>query len=222
MVTALTLGCLLGIFSGMVPGPFTALIAATALGGGFWAGFRIGIVPLVTETVVLTVTALALSQLPEEALRWMGLAGGLFIFYLARRTWQESDSPPEADPLTGSFRQTAEGAVLSVLSPTPWVFWLLVGGPLFLGAWHDGWATGLAFYGSFLLCLVGMYVGIAGLAAYGQRRLSALWQARIMRVTAGALMVAGVVLIWQSYVGNFQRMVSGSETIETIVNDSIP
>lgn len=222
MVTALTLGCLLGIFSGMVPGPFTALIAATALSGGFWAGFRIGIVPLVTETLVLSVTALALSQMPEEALRWMGLAGGLFIFYLAWRTWQEAESPPEADPLTGSFRQTAEGAVLSVLSPTPWVFWLLVGGPLFLAAWHDGWATGLAFYGSFLVCLVGMYVGLAGLAAYGQRRLSGTWQTRIMRVTASALVVAGAVLIWQSHVGNFQRMVSGSETIETIVNDSVP
>jgi threonine/homoserine/homoserine lactone efflux protein len=220
MVTALTLGCLLGIFSGMVPGPFTALITATALSGGFWAGFRLGIVPLVTETLVLTVTALALSQLPEETLRWMGLTGGLFIFYLAWRTWQEAGSPPEAEPLTGGLRQTAEGAVLSVLSPTPWVFWLLVGGPLFLGAWHDGWGTGLAFYGSFLTCLIGVYLGIAGLASYGQKRLSDTWQNRIMHGTAGALVVAGIVLIWQSHVGNFQRMVTGSETIESIVNES--
>lgn len=221
MTHALVLGSLLGVFSGMVPGPFTALIAASALKGGFWAGFRIGIVPLVTETSVMAVTAIVLAQLPETVLRWMGLGGGLFIFYLAYRTWQESGSPPEAEPLTGSFRQMVEGAILSVLSPTPWVFWLLVGAPLFLAAWHDGWMTGMAFFGSFLFFLVSMYLGIAGLAAYGQKRLSEAGQRRIMRVTASALVVAGGVLLWQSYVGNFQRMVSGSETIETIVTDSI-
>lgn len=222
MTHALVLGSLLGLVSGLVPGPFTALIAASALKGGFWAGFRIGIVPLMTETAVMAVAALLLSRLPEAALRWMGLAGGAFIFYLAFRMWKEANSPPDAEPLSGSFRQMVEGAVLAVLSPTPWVFWLLVGGPLFLGAWHEGWTTGLAFYGSFLLFLVGMYVGVAGMAGYGQRRLSGRWRTRLMRGTAAALAIAGGVLVWQSHVGNFQKMVSGSETIRTMVNDSIP
>lgn len=49
----------------------------------------------------------------------MGIGGGLFIFYLAARTWLESPGPPEAEPLTGSLRQMIEGTVLAVLSPTP-------------------------------------------------------------------------------------------------------
>lgn len=47
------------------------------------------------------------------------------------------------------------------------------------------------------------------------------WRARPMRSTSAALLVAGTVLLWQSYEGNFQQMVTGSETIETLVTDSI-
>lgn len=230
MTHALILGSLLGLFSGMVPGPFTALIAATALKGGFWSAFRIGVVPLVTETLVMGVTALVLSQLPGTVLRWMGLVGGLFIFYLAVRIWRDADG---SEPTTGdkgpaseervpkNARDVFEGGVLAVLSPTPWVFWLLVGGPLFLASWRDSWAAGLAFLGSFLLFLVGAYLAVAGLAAYGQKHLSGAWRVRLMRTTSGALVIAGTVLLWQSYEGNFQRMVTGSETIETLVTDSI-
>lgn len=221
MTQALILGSLLGLFSGMVPGPFSALIAATALKRGFWAGFRIGVVPLATETGVLVVTALVLSQLPQEILRWMGIGGGLFILYLSLRTWREAEQPPEVEALSGSFREMLEGTVLAVLSPNPWVFWLLVGGPLFLSAWHRGWMTGLAFFGSFLFFLVGIYVSIAGLAAYGHKRLSRTWQRRLMRGTAILLLVAGGVLVWQSWLGNFQRMVRGSRTIESIVGDTV-
>lgn len=224
MTHALVLGSLLGLFSGIVPGPFTALIAATALKGGFWSGFRVSTVPLITETLVMGITAVVLSQLPGGILRWMGIVGGLFIFYLAVRIWRDAgasveDTPDEAE--VDKAKEVVESGLLAVLSPTPWVFWLLVGGPLFLAAWRDGWAAGLAFLGSFLFFLVGAYVAVAALAAYGQRRLSGAWRTRLMRTTSAALLVAGTVLLWQSYEGNFQRMVTGSETIETLVTDSI-
>lgn len=224
MTEALVLGSVLGLFSGMIPGPFTALIAATALRGGFWAGFRISVVPLVTETLVMAVTAVLLSQLPGTILRWMGVVGGIFIFYLAVRIWRDAGdsakgSTEEAE--VDNAKEILESGLLAVLSPTPWVFWLLVGGPLFLAAWRDGWAAGLGFLGSFLFFLVGAYVSVAGLAAYGQRQLSAAWRARLMRSTSAALLVAGTVLLWQSYEGNFQQMVTGSETVETLVTDSI-
>lgn len=224
MTHALVLGSVLGLFSGVIPGPFTALIAATALKGGFWAGFRIGVVPLVTETVVMAVTAVLLSQLPGPILRWMGLTGGAFIFYLAWRIWREARDPIDETPEEGEVegvREVVESGLLAVLSPTPWVFWLLVGGPLFLASWRDGWAVGLVFLGSFLAFLVGAYIAVAAAAAYGKRQLSDSWRARFLRSTSAALVVAGTILLWQSYEGNFEQMVTGSETIETLVTDSV-
>jgi threonine/homoserine/homoserine lactone efflux protein len=221
MLRFLLLGSLLGLFSGVVPGPFSALIAATALRRGFMAGFWIAVVPLASETVVMSLSALFLSQLPDQALRWMGFAGGVLVFLLAWRTYRESDAPPEAEPLRGSTWRMMEGALLAILSPAPWAFWLIVGSPLFLAAYHQGWGTAAAFLGSFLFWLVGIHLTVAGMAAYGRKRVSPLWHRRLMVSAAVALALAGVVLLWQSWVGNFHRMVTGTETLRSLV-DSLP
>ena len=102
MIRTLILGMLLGLFSGVVPGPFTALIAVTSLRHGFWAGQRIALVPLVSETSVLAVTAVLLSHLPDHALRWTGIIGGVVILFLAIRTFREAADHPDREPQVGS------------------------------------------------------------------------------------------------------------------------
>ncbi len=221
MTRTLILGSLLGLFSGAVPGPFTAMIAVTALRHGFWAGFRVAVIPLASETAVMALTALLLSQLPGQALRWMGIVGGVFVFFLAMRTFKESRESPHEEPEVSSGRRTLESMLLAVLSPAPWVFWLLVGSPLFLGAYHQGWGHAAAFLGSFLGVFVGIYVGVARAASFGHKRLPEHWYRRIMVGAAVGLFLAGVVLVWQSWVGNFHRMVTGSQSIRDIVQDTL-
>jgi hypothetical protein len=38
---------------------------------------------------------------------------------------------------------------------------------------------------------------------------------------AVALLLAGGVLMWQSWIGNFHRMVQGSEDIRNLVTDTV-
>lgn len=221
MTRTLILGSLLGLFSGVVPGPFTTLIVVTSLRHGFWSGLRIALIPLVSETSVMALTALLLSQLPAEALKWMGLLGGVFILALAIRTFREAGDSPHDEPATSSRRRAVEGMMLAVLSPAPWVFWLLVGSPLFLGAYHQGWGEAAAFMGSFLFVFVGVYVGVARAAAFGHKRLPVQWYRRVMMGAATALVLAGCVLFWQSWIGNFHRMVQGSVNIRDMVQDTL-
>ena len=124
--------------------------------------------------------------------------------------------------MRGSGRRILQSALVALLSPAPWVFWLLVGSPLFLASWRQGWVDGLAFLGSFLVWLVGIYVGIAAAAAYGQRRLGETGYRRLRMGTAWALLVAGGVLLGQSWEGNFQSLVSGSESVREAVEDRVP
>jgi threonine/homoserine/homoserine lactone efflux protein len=221
MIRFVILGSVLGIVSGLVPGPFTALIAATALERGFRIALWIAVVPLVSETGVMILTALLLSRVPDQALRWMGVLGGVLVFYLAYRTWLESRSPPRAEPLTGSGRRMLEGSLLAVLSPAPWVFWLLVGGPLVLAAWRRGWATAAAFAASFLLFLVGIHLGVAAAAAFGRRELTPGWYRRIMVAVTVVLLIAGGMLVWQSWIGNFHEMVTGSQTVRDMMDETV-
>lgn len=219
MLEYILLGSAIGFFSGAVPGPFQTVIATAALRHGFWAGFRVGVVPLVTETAVLALTALLVSQLPRVVLRWIGIVGGIFILYLAWRTWRESRNPPKEDEsVEEAARSTVEAMTVAVLSPTPWAFWLFVGSPLLVGAWHEGWGHASVFLGSFLFFLVGVHLGIAGLAGVGHRRLSRGWRGRLLAVASVALLVAGTVLTWQSWVGNFEAMVSGGAEMRSAVD----
>lgn len=223
MLRYLAVGIALGLLSGSVPGPFSALVVATGLEGGFWAAFWIAVVPLLSESVVLILSALFLSQMPRAVLQWMGIAGGLLLLYLAYRTWHVAKNPPEADPSgTPSRKRLFEGVALAVLSPAPWVFWLLVGGPLFLSAWRAGWGHGLVFLGAFLVGLVGVHLLVAALAGYGHHKLPDRWHRRLGKGTAVLLVIASGVLVWQSWVGNFEQLVRGSEEIQQeIVGDSV-
>jgi threonine/homoserine/homoserine lactone efflux protein len=221
MTRTLILGSLLGFFSGVVPGPFKLLIAVTSLRHGFWAGLKIALVPLVSETLVLGLTAPLLAQLNNQTLRWMGIVGGIFIFLLGLRTLREAADQPDEEPQITARQRTLEGMMLSVLSPAPWVFWLLVGSPLFLGAYHQGLGHAAAFLGSFLFVFVGAYVGIAAAASLGHKKLPVHWYRRVMNVAAVLLCMAGVVLVWQSWIGNYHRMVRGSENIRNMVQDTV-
>jgi threonine/homoserine/homoserine lactone efflux protein len=206
-----------------VPGPYSTLIAATALRRGFKAGLAVALMPLATETAVMAVTAVAVAGLPREALRWMGIAGGLLVLALAWRVWHARTAPPaRSEPITGSLRRALTGSLLALLSPAPWAFWLLVGSPLFLAAWRDGWTAAAAFLGSFLVALVGVHVTVAALASRGRRELSGPALRRVTVAVAAGLAMAGGVLVWQAWIGNFHRMVAGPEGVRDIVDERLP
>lgn len=216
------LGSLIGLVSGLVPGPFSALVAASGLRNGFSAGLRVAIVPLFTETAIALLSVLLLSRLPDGVLRWLGLAGGLFLLYMAKRTWDlahatETVGSGEDEDTGGSTMLRA--ATLAVVSPTPWIFWLVVASPLLLGAWRAGWGMAALFVGSFLVGLVGVHVSVAAIAGHGHERLSSPWRRRLMVAAAAGLVLAGGTFLWQSATGNFQSLM-GLEELQSVVGDS--
>lgn len=221
MTHALVLGSILGLFSGIVPGPYSGLVATTALHQGFKAGLKLALIPLASEGVVLVVTAAVISQLPSATLRWMGIAGGLLVLYLAWQSYSDAGSRERSEVDEGEARRMGEGVLLGLLSPAPWAFWLLVGSPLFLSAWRQGWAPGLTFFGAFMLFMVGINVSWAGLGAFGHSRLSDKAHRRLMVAAAIGLAVAGCILIWQSWIGNFRDMVEGSQGVVDAVQDRV-
>lgn len=180
------------------------------------------VVPFVTETFVMAVTALFVSQLPEEVLRWLGAIGGLFVIYLAKRLWDQgrAEGGVDADP-EGGARSVLQAATLAVASPVPWVFWFLVGSPLLLTAWREGWVQAALFMGSFLVSLVGVHVAVAALAGKGHEHLSSRWQRRLLTGTSVILLLAGGVLLWRTATGDFGATTPDSEQLESVIPDSV-
>jgi threonine/homoserine/homoserine lactone efflux protein len=199
-VHALLLGLSLGIGAGVAPGPLLAVVIRSTLEGGFAAGARVAVGPLLTDVPIIAVAAILAAALPEEALAGLGVAGGLFLVWLGVEALRDVPAPVEqatsgtAALAAGSFKR---GAVVNLLNPHPWVFWIAVGVPI-LG---DGTAGDAAlFLVPFYAMLVGSKLTVAALLGAGRERLLrgagyrwALRGSGVLLVAAGiALAVEGV------------------------------
>jgi len=201
-------GLALGLGAGLAPGPLMALVVTTVLASGFRAGVRVAFSPLVTDVVVIAVSVLVVGALPDRATAALGVAGGLYVVLLGIEALRERpvavedpvlpDDPvpaaAEADRRTGPD-PLRRGALLNLLSPHPWVFWLAVGGPLLVAAWTESPVAAVGFLAAFYLLLVGCKVLLAAAVAGGRRHLSERGL-RIAHIVAGALLLlTGVVLV---------------------------
>ena len=225
MFATLIMGGVLGFVAGIVPGPYVSLVAATTLEHGGKAGRRTALAPLATELPALVLAGIVLSQLPSEVLRWVGLGGAGLLIYVAwtvfsgareRRAGKGSagavagsESPDDGVP-----RRLLEVVLIGLMSPGPWVFWFFLGGPLLMNRWHVGPLHAVGFVGAFLALFVGVLLALAFAVESGSERVEAKWHRRSLYGVAGLMVVAALVLGWQSWAGNFGDLVLSPEMVE--------
>lgn len=219
-MTLILIAVALGLVAGLVPGPFSALIASTAIEAGLAAGIEVALIPLATEIPIMLLTALVLHNLPLGFLRWVGVVGGALLLFVAYRIFHKADRLTEvgANARAGK-RRLLKPFLVGVLSPNPWLFWLLVGSPLILRAWYVSWPLGMATWAAYFGAFMGTQLFIAWLAGHGHRKMSFGARRRTMHGMGALLAVAGCVLIWQAYVGNFDDIVRPQQTIERVIEE---
>ncbi len=220
MIDAFLSGLILGFLAGIVPGPYTALVAGNALHRGFKAGARLAFVPLVTEIPPMVAASFALIHTNPTVLRWVGaLGGGLFVI-LGVRLFVRGGDEVATEAEEGRFRRarTFLGvATAGLLSPAPWLFWFVVAGPLLVRQYNqDGWGGAVLMAVTFLALMMGTATTIAWGASHGQR-LPRQWQRRLVRATACFLMIAGSVLLWQSAEGDFNAIMGDQKALREIL-----
>jgi threonine/homoserine/homoserine lactone efflux protein len=217
---SLLLGIVVGFFAGVIPGAFSTVVATTALERGMGPGLKVALIPVATETVVMLFAVFVLTQLPDATLRWIGIVGGGLLLFIAWKMYRDADQRGTLEPTSqghgGHFMRVA---LFGVLSPGPWAFWFFVGAPLLISRWHVGPVHGLGFLAAFMVCFIGVMLVLAWGVASGRRHLSFTWYRRALKCAGALLFVVGLLLIWQSWVGNFTEMVRGSEELERHFNE---
>lgn len=194
---ALALGLSLGLGAGVAPGPLLAVVIRATLEGGFAAGARVAMGPFLTDVPIIAFAALLAAALPEEALAVLGIAGGAFLVWLGVEALREDVAPiatagGEPGASAGAAGSLRRGALVNLLNPHPWVFWIAVGVPI-LG---DGSTTEAAvFLVAFYAMLVGSKLVVAALLAAGRERLLRGRGYRLaLRASGVLLLAAGVAL----------------------------
>ncbi len=164
MIALISQGCTLGFTAGMSPGPLQTYLIETTLTQGWRKSLIVVISPLVADIPVIALTLLLLAQFPPEFIRAIQIVGGLYVLVLARGAWLNF----RAGVLIGGGGEAAavsersllsRAVVVNLLSPGPYIFWGTVNGPLLVqglrASVFHGAAFLLAFYGTFMLILIG-------------------------------------------------------------------
>ncbi len=202
METLLTAAAL-GFTAGISPGPLLTLVVSSTLERGFGAGLRVALAPALTDGPILAIALLVLKDLPATWLAGITLAGAGFLIWIGIQTLRSAGRKIEIDAeARGGLRDLARGMLVNVLNPHPWLFWLSVGGPLLIGAWHDGPAWAAGFLAIFYGLILGAKILFAWITARGRRFLTGRWYRRTLAASGLILIGLGGLLAWQGVSGH--------------------
>lgn len=199
LITAFTFG----LGAGVAPGPLQAVVVTSTLQRGFGAGWRVALGPLITDTPIIALSVAVLASLPDRALNGLAVAGGAVLIGLGLwelQTRSATSSEHEAAPGRGDLLR---GAVVNLLNPHPWIFWIGAGAPLVVSAWRRTPLLAVGVLVVFYGLLIGLKVATAWLVARGGRRLNDEWRSRLVVAGAVLLMIGGLFVAWQGATGRF-------------------
>jgi threonine/homoserine/homoserine lactone efflux protein len=193
-------GAALGVTAAATPGPFQTFLISETLKGGWHQSLPVTFAPLLSDLPIILVSLFLLDQLPINFLRIISIIGGIFVLYLAWSAWNEWRAGPIN--LSVSVKENKfsvgllKGMVMNFLSPGPYIFWLLVTGPILLTALRYSSLYGAAF----LLGFYGVFIGslIILVVIFDQtRRLGAQVVHTLLLLSIVILGVFGFILLKQ-------------------------
>ena len=201
LITAFTFG----LGAGVAPGPLQTYVVTSTLQRGFGAGWRVAMGPLLTDTPIIVLSVAVLSSVPDAMLNGLAVAGGLVLILLGLWELRSRDAAASEHETTAGRADLMRGAVVNLLNPHPWIFWLGAGAPLVVSAWRSSPALAAGVLALFYGLLVGLKVLTAWLVARGGRRLTEEWRSRLVVAGAVLLMVGGAFVVWQGGSGSFTK-----------------
>lgn len=161
LVSAITLGVLLGLVAGLAPGPLLALIISQTLRYGLREGFLTAVAPLVTDVPIVLLSWWLISRMSD--LGWtlgvLSLAGGLYLIYLGAETFRSVDV--QIGEVQNQPRSLAKGSLVNFLNPHPYLFWITVGVPFVVESSRVSSLVPVLFVFFFYIFLVGSKIGLA-------------------------------------------------------------
>ncbi len=167
-------GAALGLSASATPGPLQAFLISRAVQHGWRRTLPATLAPVLSDGPIVALVLLVLTQLTPELIRFLRVAGGLYVLFLAWRTWlafrhNRADQP--AEPATDRTLLQAMG--INLLNPNPYIFWSLAAGPIVLQGWAISPVLALGFvagfYGIFLLGSVLLVLLFSSARALGPR-----------------------------------------------------
>ena len=202
MIIYLLQGVSLGLSAAASPGPFQAYVIAQTLKNGWRRTLLAALAPLVSDGPIIALTLLLLSNFPALFLRIIQVGGGLFVIYLAWKSFLAYRRFEASQVMTASAERQSllQAAAMNFLSPGPYLFWSLLAGPTLLRGWRETPGNGLGFIFGFYFALVGGMVVLIILFG-AARQMGPRVNRALLGLSALALCAFGIYQLWQGLLG---------------------
>ena len=190
-------GLFLGFPAAATPGPLQAYYLSQTMETGWRRTLPSALAPLLSDGPIILLVVFILTRVPDEFLRGLRIAGGLFVLYLAFNAYRQYRRPAEtrAGEIEAGHKGLLRAVLTNLLNPNPYIFWSVVAGPILIGAWRQSSTYGagflLGFYGTLLtgLAVLIIFFGLAGSLSNNSARL-------LSGFSALALLFFGLYQLW--------------------------
>lgn len=186
-----------GFAAAAQPGPFQTYLISQTLTRGWKRTLPAALAPLISDGPIILLSLLVLSQVPVWLQKFLYIAGGLFILYLAYgayNSWKKFDSRTPQAESTGQ-QSVFKAAIVNVLNPGPYIYWTLVTGPILLKGWRETPVSGIGFLAGFYATLIislAVIIMVFGIAA----RLGPKVNRALLGISAIVLFCFGLYQLW--------------------------
>lgn len=204
-ITCLTMGAVFGLTAGISPGPLLTLVISETLRHNKTEGVKIAVAPLITDIPIVLLTIFILSKMASSdiVLGLISILGGIFIAYLGYDSIRSKGI--EIDVQNLKPKSIRKGIIVNILSPHPYIFWLMVGAPITVKAYQASPVAAFAFIIAFYVMLIGSKISIALIVDKSRAILKNkvfIWTLRILGLV---LMIFAILLIKEGirYLGLF-------------------
>jgi len=197
MIELLIAGITLGLYAGLSPGPLLVLVISQTLKHGYKEGIKVAFAPLLTDLPIILISVLFLSFISgySSILGIISICGGLYLGYLAYESFKTKGLEGEFD--AGEPKSLLKGVTVNFLNPSPYLFWITVGGPIIITAYMRNVYSPWLFIVGFYAFLVGSKIVLAVVSGKSREFLTGRPYIYIMRILGVILLLFALYLIYQ-------------------------
>lgn len=189
-------GVLLGLSSGLSPGPLLTLVLTQTIKHNRAEGIKVALSPLITDLPIILVTVLILSKFAQLDifLAIISFIGAIFLAYLGVESLRTREMSIDLqDSKSGSLRK---GIIANFLNPSPYLFWATVGTPLMFKAYKTDLLTSMLFMVSFYVFLIGSKIVVAILVDRTKQFINQRIYLVIVRILGIGLLIFSLIFLY--------------------------
>jgi threonine/homoserine/homoserine lactone efflux protein len=192
-------GVLLGLTSGISPGPLLTLVLTQTIRHNRAEGIKVALSPLITDFPIILITVLILGRLAQFDifLAIISFIGAIFLAYLGVESLRTRELNFDVkDSKSGSLKK---GIIANLLNPSPYLFWATVGTPLMFKAYKTDLLTSIFFMVSFYVFLIGSKIVVAFLADRSKQFINQRIYLVLMRILGIALLIFSLIFLYDGF-----------------------